>query len=136
MTGAAASSLACLAVALAWTASAVAAGAEPMHEKGATATYAPFPPINAMVVHADGTRGVLSVQGGLDAKDPKLRARATASLPRLRDAWSRTLSVYALALRPGAPPDADQIADRLQRATDQTLQRPGARVLIGTVMVN
>ena len=113
-----------------------ALAAEPMHEKGATATYAPFPPVNATVLHADGSRGVLSVQGGLDAKDPKLRARANASLPLLRDAWSRTLTVYALALRPGAPPDADQIADRLQRATDQTLKGPGARVLIGTVMVN
>jgi len=33
-------------------------------------------------------------------------------------------------------PNADQIAQLLQRATDRVLGRPGAKLLLGTVMVN
>ena len=104
--------------------------------KSNTLTYTSFEALTATVSRADGRRGVLTVQGGLDVQDPTLRARATASQPRLRDAYIRTLSVYAASLIPGAPPDVDQIGQRLQRATDAVLHRPGARVLLGTVLVN
>ena len=56
--------------------------------------------------------------------------------PLLRDAYISALNVYAQSLVPGSPPDVDQIALRLQRATDTVLRRPGARVLLGTVLVN
>ena len=69
-------------------------------------------------------------------QDPALRVRAAASQPRLRDAYIRALTVYASSLTPGAPPDVDQIGMRLQRATDAVLHRAGARVLLGTVLVN
>ena len=101
-----------------------------------TATYTSFDALTATVFRSDGRRGVLTVQGGLDVKDPALKLRANASLPRLRDAYMRTLTLYALGLTPGAPPDVDQIGARLQRATDTVLRRPGARVLLGTVLVN
>ncbi len=101
-----------------------------------TATYTAFDALTASVRHANGRPGVLTVQGGLDVQDPVLRGRAAASGPLLRDAYVRTLSVYAAALVPGALPDIDQIGLRLQRATDQVLHRPGAKVLLGTVLVN
>ena len=101
-----------------------------------TLTYTSFDALTATVSRSDGRRGVLTVQGGLDVKDPALRARAAASQPRLRDAYIRALSVYAASIIPGAPPDVDQIGMRLQRATDDVLHRPGARVLLGTVLVN
>ncbi len=104
--------------------------------KNNTLTYTSFDALTATVFRSDGRRGVLTVQGGLDVPDPALRARAAASQPRLRDAYIRTLSVYAASLIPGAPPDVDQIGMRLQRATDGVLHRPGARVLLGTVLVN
>ena len=121
-------------------ASLVLAGGGPTFAKPSTkqntATYTAFDALTASVRHANGRRGVLTVQGGLDVQDPVLRARADASGPLLRDAYVRTLSVYAAALEPGAPPDVDQIGQRLQRATDLVLHRTGARVLLGTVLVN
>ncbi len=104
--------------------------------KTSTATYTSFDALTATVVRPDGRRGVLTVQGGLDVKDPALHARVAASEPLLRDAYVRALSVYAGGLTPGSPPDVDQIAMRLQRATDAVMRRPGARILVGTVIVN
>ena len=104
--------------------------------KTSTLTYSSFDALTATVFRPDGRRGVLTVQGGLDVKDPTLRVRAAASQPRLRDAYIRALTVYAASLIPGAPPDVDQIGMRLQRATDGVLHRGGARVLLGTVLVN
>ncbi len=101
-----------------------------------TLTYTSFDALTATVLRSNGRRGVLTVQGGLDVKDPTLRTRAAASQPLLRDAYIRALSVYAASLTPGSPPDVDQIGMRLQRATDAILRRPGARVLLGTVLVN
>ena len=119
-------------VSLALAGGAAAAGSEHLN----TATYTAFDALTANIRRVDGRRGVLTVQGGLDVKDPALRARATLSTPLLRDAYVRALSLYAASLAPGSPPDIDQIALRLQRATDDVLGRPGARLLVGTVMVN
>jgi hypothetical protein len=104
--------------------------------KQSTATYNSFDALTATVWRTDGRRGVLTVQGGLDVHDAALRARAAAFGPVLRDAYVRALNVYAQSLVPGAVPDVDQIGMRLQRATDGVLKRPGAHVLLGTVLVN
>jgi len=103
---------------------------------GNTATYTAFDALTATIRRPDGRRGVLTVQGGLDVQDSALRARAAASAPRLRDAYIRTIDLYASSLTPGAPPDVDQIGFRLQQATDAVLGRKGARVLLGTILVN
>lgn len=41
---------------------------------------------------------------------------------------------FANGLRPGVVPDIDQLSAQLQAATNATLGRPGARLLLGTVM--
>jgi hypothetical protein len=41
-----------------------------------------------------------------------------------------------MAVPPGAPPNPDIISAALQRATDQVLGKPGAKLLLGTVIVN
>ena len=43
---------------------------------------------------------------------------------------------YAAGLPAGAGPNPDFIGQALQRQTDLTLGRPGARVLLGAVMSN
>ena len=125
-----------LAAALALTAPGAPAALAKDAPKMNTLTYTSFDALTATVLRANGRRGVLTVQGGLDVKDAALRTRAAASQPLLRDAYIRALSVYAASLTPGSPPDVDQIGMRLQRATDAILRRPGARVLLGTVLVN
>ena len=42
----------------------------------------------------------------------------------------------AQSVPPGAPPNPAIIATALQRATDQVLGKPGAKLLLGTVLVN
>jgi hypothetical protein len=83
-----------------------------------------------------GRRGVLTVECGIDAPDPALRQRVEASMPRLRAAYAQTVMTYAAGLPDGAPPNADFIGNALQRNTDAVLGRPGARLLLGPILVN
>jgi hypothetical protein len=99
-------------------------------------SYVVLPTLTASMIRGDGRRRVLTVQAGLDVPDAKLRDRAIASQPRLRDAYVRVLASYANAVPPLGPPDPETVAAGLQRATDQVLGRPGARLLLGTIMVN
>ncbi len=105
-------------------------------KKGGGLSFLQMPAITATVMRPNGRRGVLMVECGLDVADGSLRSRAEVSVPRLRDAYVRFLQTYAAAVPVGAPPSPDVIAGALQRATDQVLGKPGAKLLIGTVLVN
>ncbi|MBS0332846.1 MAG: hypothetical protein JSS35_08775 [Proteobacteria bacterium] len=98
--------------------------------------YLPVDPLTGTTNKGGGRRGVLSVDCGLQIEDPKLREYADLSMPRLRAAYVQTVQTYAAGLPPGAEPNIDYIAMALQRQTDLLLKRPGARLLIGTVIVN
>jgi hypothetical protein len=54
----------------------------------------------------------------------------------LRAAYVEFLMGYAVRLPPATVPDADYLASQLQRITDQTLGQGGARLLLGTILVN
>lgn len=113
-----------------------ARGEHAERKKGGGLSYTQFPALTATILHADGRRGVLSVEAGVDCPDPAVKARADLLGPRMRDAYVQFLAAYAAALASGAPPDADQIAAALQRRTDAVVGRPGARLLLGTILVN
>jgi hypothetical protein len=83
-----------------------------------------------------GRRGVLTVDCGIDVPDSALRLRAEQSLPRLRAAYVQTVTIYAAGLPSGAAPNADFLARTLQVQTDSVLGRPGARLLLGAIVVN
>ena len=97
-------------------------------------TYFRLPVITASIIQASGRRGVLSIETGVDVPDAALRTRAQQSAPRLRAAYNTVAQRFANGVRPGAVPDIDQLFAALQAATNATLGRPGARVLLGTVM--
>ncbi len=99
-------------------------------------TYFALDPINAVVLRRDGRRGVMTVETGIKADDPKLMERAQASTPRLRAAFAQVLMVYAAGLRGGAPPDMDYVARELQKACDQVIGKPGAKVLLGSTLLS
>lgn len=99
------------------------------------ATFVRFPTVTGTVTRADGRRGVMTIETGVDVADAALRTRAQQSAPRLRAAYNTVVQRTAAMLLPGAPPDIDRLARELQAVTDQTLGRAGARVLLGTVMV-
>jgi len=95
-------------------------------------------PYLAATISDDGrVAGLLQVEAGLDIPDARLRRKAEALMPRLRDAYTDALTAYAGRLyRPGDAPDADRIAALLQSATDRVLEEEGAHVLLGMVMVH
>ena len=98
--------------------------------------YLPLPTLTAMIIRPDGRRGVLTVEAGIDSPDPALRARVTELIPRLRDAYTSSLQAFGANIRPGGTPDLDQLEARLQADTDRIVGRPGARILLGTTLVN
>lgn len=99
-------------------------------------TFVQLPAVNSSVRQPNGRRGILTVEAALDIPDPKLRQRAQASQPRLRAAYAQMLQTYATGLPPGSPPNADTLSREMQRETDRVLGGKGARLLLGTVMVN
>ena len=102
---------------------------------GGTATYVRFPTVTATVMRRDGRRGVMTVETGVDVADAALRTRAQQSAPRLSAAYNAVVQSAANALLPDAPPDLERLVAQLQAATNTTLGRAGARLLLGTVMV-
>jgi hypothetical protein len=117
-----------------WPAAARASGGE--KKKSGGGTYVPLATLLGTTVRASSKRGVLSVDCGLDVPDEALRTRAEQSVPRLRAAYVQTIQAYAAGLPSGALPNAEYIAQALQRQTDAILGRPGARVLLGAIIVN
>jgi hypothetical protein len=122
--------------ALAFSAAPALAAEDKAKKKGGGLSYIQLEPMNVSLSVFQGRRKILSVEGGLDVADGGLRTRAQKSLPILRDAYLRWLTVYAASLPPEAPPNPDAIEASLQRETDRVLGRPGARFVLGTVMVN
>jgi hypothetical protein len=105
-------------------------------DKAPKGTFVPVPGLAATVMRPEGGHGVMTVEAGVDAPDPSLHAYVLLQMPRLEDAYTQVLQAYGGALRPGTLPDADYVARQLQAATDRVLGKPGARLLLGGLMVN
>lgn len=118
--------------------SAAAAPASAFSEGGGSAPQASFtrlPTVTGNVTGSNGRRAIMSVELGLDVPDAALRTRATQSAPRLRAAYAAVVQRVAATTLPGMAPDVERLVAQLQAATNTTLGRAGARLLIGTVMV-
>ena len=121
--------------ALAVAAPARALAADEKQPSGAGA-YVQMEPLLGTTIRSASRRGVMSVDCGLYVPDPALRARVEQSIPRLRAAYVQTVQSYAAGLSDGALPNVDYIGQTLQRQTDAILGRPGAKLLLGAVIVN
>jgi flagellar basal body-associated protein FliL len=122
------------AVALALPASAAAGRKAPVHKITQSPSYLMIEPIYTTIMDGEHTDGLLMIGIGLDVPDPALRAEAETAMPVLRDVYVRSLMAFtATSVRFWQQPDVGAIADRLQRATDLALGRPGARVLLAQV---
>jgi hypothetical protein len=114
-----------------------AAADKPDTKKGpAGASFLMVDGLKVSVNNGRGRRGVMSLECGLDVPNLVLRARAQSLLPRLRAAYIAALQIYASGLEPGELPDLDIISRELQRQTDTIVGRSGARVLLGSSVVN
>lgn len=108
----------------------------PEHKITQSESYRMLEPMYATVINGDKPSGTLMVAIGLDIPNVALRKDADRAMPILRDAYVRSLMVYAWShVRPWIQPDVVEIAARLQKVTDTTLRKPGARVLLAQVMV-
>ncbi|MEN5231202.1 Tat pathway signal protein [Brevundimonas naejangsanensis] len=112
-----------------------AAHASPEKGGGGKGGYLSLPTATATVLRRDGRRGVMTVETGLDIADGALMERARLSQPRLSAAYNEVVRIAAERLLPDAPPNVEWLAVALQHATDAILGRPGAKLLLGTVMV-
>lgn len=114
-----------------------AARAADTKKKGGGLSYIQLQPLTVTVILASGRRGGLTVETGVDIPgNGALHARAEASQPRLQAAYLLVLQAYVSGLSPGQAPDADYISRSLQRETDKVLGAPGAKLLLGTILVN
>jgi len=99
-------------------------------------SYLMIEPIYASILDGAKPRGLLLVELGLDVPDENFRHRVSSALPALRDAYVRSLLVYAAtAVRPWRQPSVTDIANRIQRVTDQVMGQPGARVLMAQTAI-
>jgi len=105
-------------------------------KKSGGTSYLPLETVTATLVRSDGHRGVLTVEVGLDVPDGALRAKAEKILPRIRAAYVQSVQIYAAGLPGATAPNADYIARELQRQTDISMGGPGAKLLLGTILVN
>ncbi len=101
----------------------------------ATAGFVRYPTITATTMRADGRRGVMTVETGVDAPDAALKLRAEQSQPRMRAVFNILVQREANSLLPGAVPNIERLGAQLQSATNIILGRRGAKLLLGTVMV-
>ena len=112
------------------------ASEKPAKEGAPTSHYVEFSTLTATVLRPDRRRGVMAVDASLDIPDAALRARAVSLTPRLRAAYSQALNVYAASLPPGRPADPEYLIREMQRQTDAAIGRPGAKFLLGSILVN
>lgn len=113
---------------------ALASGGE--KKKGGGASYIQIQTLTASIFRRNGSRGVMTMEVGVDVADEHLREKAAASAPRLRAAYAQVLQIYASGLPVATPPDADYLAVKFQRETDRVLGKAGAKLLVGTILVN
>mgnify|MGYP001548525603 CR=1 FL=1 len=99
-------------------------------------TIAPFKAAGSHSFDNARPRGLLFVELGLDVPDAAFRGRVSQSLPVLRDAYMRSLLLYAAtAVRPWRQHSVEDIAGPLQAVTDQVMGMKGARVLMAQTAI-
>src|SRR3990167_1644090 len=125
-----------LAAALALLPTVASASAGGEKKKGGGLSYVPVKAVVATIMRRDGSRGVVTVECGVDVLDEKLRALAEMSQPRLRSAYAGFVQTYAASLPGAGVPNADYMAQQIQRITDATLGKKGAKLLLGTILIN
>ncbi|HVZ30204.1 MAG TPA: Tat pathway signal protein [Asticcacaulis sp.] len=115
---------------------AVPAHASEPKKKGGGEGFTQFPMLTVFTAGSGHRHGTLSVDMGLYTADPKMVDRIKLYMPRLKDAYINRLQAYAANMTSSSLADADYLSSQLQAVTNQVLGVTGARVLIGSVLLN
>ncbi|MFO1187802.1 MAG: hypothetical protein U1E87_10370 [Alphaproteobacteria bacterium] len=105
--------------------------------KGASSNtpYFILDPMPISIIRDAAGKGILVVEIGLDAKTMSGREEVEHMVPRLRDLYIRVLNLYTSRdLHIHQPANARLIRSRLQMATDETLGKNKAVVLLRQVL--
>lgn len=105
-------------------------------KKGGGPGFTQFPMMSVFTQRAGYRHGTLSVDMGLYSDDGKMVDRIKLYMPRLKDAYVRKLQTYGANLNAASLVDADYLTGQLQAATDQVLGQKGAKVLMGSILLN
>ena len=105
-------------------------------KKGGGLSFIQLETLSGTVTRPNGSHGVMTVEVGIDVPDAGLHARAAQSTPRLIAGYAEVIRTYAAGLPAGSPPNPDYLSTALQRQTDSVLGRPGAKLLLGAILVN
>jgi hypothetical protein len=105
-------------------------------KKGGGEAFIQFPVIAVFVPSGGYRNGTLTIEVGLDVPDEKLRDVVTTYVPRLRDAYVSRIQAYAMTLGGSRLVDTDYIQRELQTITNTQLKANGAKLLLGSIMVN
>jgi flagellar basal body-associated protein FliL len=112
-------------------------GAAPKRPPTSLKSWVMVDPFTISVIQDGDVRGKLTVNFGMDVPDGDLRERAEVLMPRLRDAWLRSLNLYAAtALRPHRQADVGELSARIQETADEVLGKTGAKVLMAQAVVD
>ena len=105
-------------------------------KNGGATPYVRMRALNVNVLRSSGARTVVTMEVGIYMTDANLLKRAEASTPRLQAAFGQVLQGYMVGLPTGAIPNADYLAQLLQKETDRIVGQRGARLLLGTIIIN
>lgn len=98
--------------------------------------YIPTFGLRASITRGTKLKGILAVDAGLDIPDSKARKKAEATKPRLMSAMRDAVLAYAnLSYKVGAPPDADLLKARMQKAVDGVIGPGQAKVALASVII-
>ena len=116
--------------------SALPAHAAEEKKKGGGKGYTQFPLITVFTAANASHHGTMSVDMGLYTDDDKLSNQIKSYMPRLQDAYLSRMQAYAGTLTTRSLADPDLVTGQLQQATDHVLGRTGAKVLLGSILLN
>jgi hypothetical protein len=92
--------------------------------------------LNVNILRSSGARTVVTLEVGVFVTDPNLVKRTDASIPRLQAAFGQVVQGYMVGLPVGTIPNADYVAQLLQKETDRVVGQRGAKLLLGTIIIN
>ena len=114
----------------------VAEAAAPKRKGVDPSAYLPMKPLSISIYDSNRAKGLMLIEVGLYIEDYDLKTKAVDRLPRLRDAFIRSLSGYAsVFMSSSKPPNLKEIGARLQRETNAQLSSRGAQVLFNYALV-
>jgi hypothetical protein len=113
-----------------------AAGGGGAKTTGPTTPYVRMRALNVNILRSSGARTVVTFEVGIFVTDPNLLKRTDASIPRLQAAFGQIVQGYMVGLPTGTIPNADYLAQMLQKETDRVVGQKGAKLLLGTIIIN